>query len=90
MALQHIWHLSRKQLGRCQLGHEELIWVLRVMEICVGNVFPREFWAACGYWECVDLQGLYEGRPGAAHPEPGRPDLMSHLPEGLSNGPWGL
>ena len=48
VALHHTWYLSREKVGGCQLGHEESIWVLRVMEICVGNTFPREFWAACG------------------------------------------
>ena len=71
VALHCTWHLSREKVGECQPGHEEPIWVLRVMEICVGSAFPREFRAACGWvpvWEHVDSQGLCEGRPGAASP----------------------
>lgn len=44
---------------------------MRVMEICMGSVFPREFQTAFGYVperEYMDLQGLYEGRQGAASP----------------------
>lgn len=48
MTLHRKWHLSREKVGGCQPGHEEPVWVLRVMEICAGSVFPREFQAACG------------------------------------------
>lgn len=48
VALHHTWHLSREKVGGCQPGCEEPVWVLRVMEIYVRSVFPREFWAARG------------------------------------------
>lgn len=49
MALHRTWHLSREKVGGCQPGHEEAIWVLRVMEIFAGSEFLREFWPACGW-----------------------------------------
>lgn len=71
MALRCTWHLSREKVDGCQPGHGEPVWVIRVMEICMERVFPREFQTAFGYvpeWEYMDLQGLYEGRQGAASP----------------------